>query len=290
MLAALKRTEAGALFSLGGYPSTTEVREHPWLIKVVQAETEVCSIAPEGAELGIDHDLCQLLELGLNFTYAHPEATQAPSKQTATQRKGRMKDQEAAENAQEQRPFYRAWRKPSFVESPVTKTEPLAYGNALHRVLQYVDYQRCGSVEALSAQLSELISRGILTEDQADMVDCKALMMFFKSPIGQQLCCAEHVLREFKFSILDDGSSYGDGLEDEKILLQGVVDCAILDQDGITVIDFKTDRISVSGLDMAVQNYRYQLQAYADALARIYDKPVKRACLYFFSLNQCIDI
>jgi ATP-dependent helicase/nuclease subunit A len=98
------------------------------------------------------------------------------------------------------------------------------------------------------------------------------------------------VLREFKFSILDDGTSYSEGLEDEKILLQGVVDCAILDDDGITVIDFKTDRITEAELDLTVRNYTYQVEAYADALSRIFEKPIKRSCLYFFRLNCCVDV
>ena len=101
---------------------------------------------------------------------------------------------------------------------------------------------------------------------------------------------AESVLREFKFSILDDGSSFGDGLEGEKILLQGVVDCAIVEPDGITVIDFKTDRISEADLDAAVQRYQYQVQAYAEALSRIYQRPIKRSCLFFFKINRCVDL
>ena len=129
-----------------------------------------------------------------------------------------------------------------------------------------------------------------LTAEQAQLVDCEALAVFFASPIGNQLCRAKCVLREFKFSILDDGSSFGAGLEKEKILLQGVVDCAILEDDGITVIDFKTDRVTESTLDVAIQNYKYQVLAYADALSRIFETPIKRACLYFFRLNQCVDI
>ena len=227
---------------------------------------------------------------GLSYHYPHFQATQAPSKQTATQRKGRIKDQEAAENAQEPNPIYRAWRKPSFVDTESIAVEPITYGNTLHRVLEHIDYKRCDTIEALNAQISEMISHGKLTSSQAELIDCAVLGTFFNSSIGRQLRNAKHVLREFKFSILDDGNYFAEGLSDEKILLQGVVDCAILDDSGITVIDFKTDRITEGGLDKAVQNYRFQVEAYADALSRIFEKPVKRACLYFFSLNQCVDI
>ena len=290
LLAALRRTEAGDLFALGGYPTSTQMNDHPWLIRVVQAEPSDAICSDDEKPSGLDREAYRQMEQGLRFRYPHPQATQAPSKQTATQRKGRLKDQEAAENAQEQKPVYRTWRKPSFAEPTAVASEPVAYGNALHRVLEYIDYQKCDSIDALNAQLDKLILQGRLTSAQAKLVDCTALAEFFASPIGNQLRHAEHVLREFKFSILDDGSSFGDGLENEKILLQGVVDCAILEEDGITVIDFKTDRITEAGIDAAVQNYRYQVEAYADALSRIFQKPIKRACLYFFRLNRSVDI
>ena len=290
LLAALKRTEAGALFALGGQSTTTQVKDHPWLIQVVQANEDESIEIQEERQAVFEKSLVYRMEQGLNFRYSHLQATQAPSKQTATQRKGRIKDQEAAEHAQEQRPVYRTWRKPSFVVSESMKEEPTAYGNALHKVLQYIDLQKCDSITSIRNQLDDMVLQSKLTTAQADLVDCNALATFFASSVGHQLRCAKEVLREFKFSILDEGSSFGEGLEGEKILLQGVVDCAILDGDGITVIDFKTDRINENRLATAVQHYKYQVEAYADALSRIFEKPVKKACLYFFHLNRCIDI
>lgn len=290
LIAALRRTEAGALFALGGTPSQTAVNEHPWRIEVVQAETTDIAVTNDRIATKLNPALYKRIEEGLRYRYPHIQATLAPSKQTATQRKGRIKDHEAAENAQEPKPIYRCWRKPSFVDHSSAVTEPVAYGNALHKVLEYVDYQETDSVNSLVAQLNSMTSLGKITPAQAELIDCRVLAQFFNSPIGQQLRTANHVLREFKFSILDDGRSFDEDLTEEKILLQGVVDCAILDDDGITVIDFKTDRITEAGLNAAVQTYQYQVEAYADALSRIFEKPIKRACLYFFNLNQCVDI
>lgn len=290
LIAALRRTEAGALFALGGSPSQTTVNEHPWRIEVVQAESADVAITGDRTEAKLDPALYRRMEEGLRYQYPHIQATLAPSKQTATQRKGRIKDHEAAENAQEPKPIYRSWRKPSFVDPSDYVVEPVTYGNALHKFLEHVDFQQTDNVETLSAQINNMTRLGKITHAQAELIDCEVLVKFFNSAIGQQLRNANHVLREFKFSILDDGRSFDKALTDEKILLQGVVDCAILDDDGITVIDFKTDRISKTGLDAAVQTYQYQVEAYADALSRIFEKPIKRACLYFFNLNECVDI
>ena len=97
-------------------------------------------------------------------------------------------------------------------------------------------------------------------------------------------------MREFKFSILDPGGQYGEGLEGEKVLLQGVVDCAILEEDGITVLDFKTDYVTQKTIDDRAEYYRPQLEAYSDALSRIYEKPIKSRCIYFFCMDQFIRI
>ena len=291
LLAALRRTEAGALFALGGYPKKTHASEHPWVIQVVQAtDDEECRLLHQETKTEVDPELYSRMEQGLAYQYPYLHATKAPSKQTATQRKGRLKDQEAAENAKEPYPICRTWRKPTFVASASPDTQPMAMGNALHKGLQYIDYQKCGTVDDIKAQIDDFVLQGKLTTDQANLIDCTRLLTFFTSPLGQQIQNAKQVLREFKFSILDDGSSFAEGLENEKILLQGVVDCAILEDDGITVIDFKTDKISESRLEAAIENYQYQVRAYADALTRIYQKPIKRICLYFFQLNRCIEI
>ena len=70
------------------------------------------------------------------------------------------------------------------------------------------------------------------------------------------------------------------------MLLQGGVDCALLEPDGITVVDFKTDYVTEETLSGVVERYRPQLETYAHALSRIYQTKVKAACLYFFHLNR----
>ena len=90
--------------------------------------------------------------------------------------------------------------------------------------------------------------------------------------------------------MLDDGENYDPALKGEKILLQGVVDCALIEEDGITVIDFKTDRITDETIQEKVRHYRSQVLAYASAMERIYQKPVKEAVLYFLQIGRQIAV
>ena len=288
LMAAVRHTEAGELHALGGRPGETKLGVHPWVIRVSEAPEQE-NIVEVGADvrLPMPDGVEQALQDALSFRYAHDAATRAPSKQTATNRKGRAKDEEAAEDTQEPRFLTRDFRRPSFLaESRGGK----AYGSAIHAVLQYLRYENCGSEDKVKAEIARLVSQKFITEEQGKLADSGKIAAFFDTEIGRKLRAGCPCLREFKFSILDDGSHYGDGLEGEQVLLQGVVDCALLEKDGIIVLDFKTDHVTESTVAAAAERYRLQVQTYAEALSRIYEMPVKAKYLYFFQLGRFVEV
>lgn len=284
LYSALRRTEAGALFSFGGRPAETVLREPVWKITVQEVTQTEHTVAPEQQDaIRLPDGTTELLKSALSFRYSHAAATAAPTKQTATQRKGRMKDQEAAENAEEPRPIVRTWRKPGFLAGTQGGK---AYGSAVHAALQYIRYEACTNIDAVNAEIERLVAERFITPEQGDMVDRGKIAAFFATPFGVRLRTGRNVLREFKFSILDDASEYGPDLDGEAVLLQGVIDCALVEEDGITVVDFKTDHVTEDTIDAVTRRYRPQVQTYADALSRIYEMPVKAKALYFFHLDR----
>ena len=289
LMTALRRTEAGALFALGGRPDQVFVSNDPWRITVhIPSQTEVCAIDSD-IEIQTERDVdTDKLRNSLNFCYSYKEATVFPSKQTATQLKGRLKDQEAAENSETAQFFARTWRKPSF-DQKETGSE-VSYGNAVHAVMQHIRFENCDSLPAIKKELQRMESEKSISKDALEMVDPQMIFDFFATDIGAKLRSSKQVIREFKFSILDDAGKYSEKLQGEKILLQGVVDCALIEPDGITVLDFKTDRVTEDTLDQSAEHYRMQVMAYAGALSRIYEKPIKSALLYFFKLNQYVTV
>ena len=74
------------------------------------------------------------------------------------------------------------------------------------------------------------------------------------------------------------------------MLLQGVVDLYAVTDGKVTVVDFKTDRVTEWTLPEKVAQYRPQLEAYSGALEKILDKPVARRVLYFLHTGQAIDV
>lgn len=282
---AMHRVEAGELFAIGGRPAAVSVYDPIWQISVVEGENNDNGAAEETTEEPPtpDDTLKQELQEALAFSYPYATATAFPSKQTATQLKGRAKDQEASEDTPGHKRLY-TWRKPSFVEK---SADPLAIGTATHKALQYL---RPTAQNDLEAELRNLCDQGRLTEDALLLIDRDVLRKFYRSPLGQKLIESQNVLREFKFSILVSGTDFDKTLTEDKVLLQGVVDCAILEDDGITVIDFKTDKVTENTVLEKAEEYRLQVMAYADALSQIYRLPIKRAVLYFLRIGREVDM
>ena len=288
MQSALRKTEAGELFALGGYPGNVTVQDSPWKISVVnQISTQTPLQTPREEKSVITFDYVEKIRQSLSYVYPYAESVTTPSKFTATQLKGRNKDREAAENADERRPFHRNFRKASFSASQMNAQ---TYGNTIHTVMQYLNFAVCDDALAIQKELNRLVAEQFITGEQAKAVDPAIIERLFDTELGSKLRYAQSLLREFKFTILDDASKYVDGLENEQILLQGVIDCAIIETDGITLIDFKTDRVTDDSVEMVSQGYYGQVRAYSDALKRIYQLPIKSAWLYYFRLNRFVPV
>ena len=286
LMEAMCRTESGRLFDLAqAQPGCTRVRKHHWRVDTVDCP------APEEGEDKLEPVIRPRLPEGMEdrlarylaVSYGHEEATQTPSKQTVTQLKGRDKDNEAAEQTHP-RPTQRTWRRIERASSGGKE-----FGNVMHGLMQYLRFDRCATEEGLEEELLRLTGRGLLTQEQADQADRQGILSLFETEVGRRLIQGQ-VLREFKFSILDDGEKYGKNLAGEQVLLQGVVDCALLEPDGITILDFKTDRVKPDGVEQIKERYRSQVQIYAQALERIYQMKVKKQYLYLFSLRELVEL
>ena len=294
LLHALCRPEAGALRRAAGQDVVVlDTSFGPaWDIRFVDG-TPLAQMPPhrwtapqrEQEEEEGGEDLTDLLR----WTYPHEAEVAIPSKLTATQLKGRALDEEAAEEApRPARPL--SFGRPRFAAEEMGLTAA-QQGTALHQVLQYIDFERSETVEGVRAEIARLVEQQYITPQQGEAVDPAPIAAFFRSDLGQELLSSVSLRREFKFSILEPASRYypqaGEG---EQVLFQGVVDCYYETLEGITVVDFKTDRVTKRTVAERAEHYRPQLEAYSRALAEITGKQVIRRVLWFFALNQSVDL
>ena len=288
LLTALQRTEAGEFFNLSDKPDCSCARDNPWNIHVVQAGKVITSTS----EVRDDHDLIpqevlEKISRGLSFAYSYLPATTIPSKLTATQLKGRVKDLEAAEFAGTPQGQKFDFRQPIRKHTKQSGTE---FGNAMHSVMQYLDFHCCSSLTDIQRDVNRMVQAKLLKKEQAEIVAIDKIYRFFQTELGSRLATGKDILREFKFSILEDASRYFDEVSGDSILLQGVIDCALIEENGITVLDFKTDFVTDTNLQEKVALYKDQVQTYARALSRIFEKPVIASYIYFFSSEQFVQI
>jgi ATP-dependent helicase/nuclease subunit A len=77
---------------------------------------------------------------------------------------------------------------------------------------------------------------------------------------------------------------------EEFVIVQGVMDLAVVTPEEIWVLDFKTDHFAEQELEVKVRLYRPQLTLYARAIARIYGRPVTRRWLHFFAVGRTVEL
>ncbi len=291
LLALLCRPEAEALRDLAG--AEVEVASSydcPWEVFLHDAEefrdrpSRLAATEEERPEeVPFDPAL-------LSFVYPYQRESALPAKLTATQLKGRPLDQEIAENAAHT-PYLRPLTQPKFRREQKGLT-PAERGSATHLVLQYLDFQN----PDIASQIAALVERDLLTPEQARAVDVPALRRLLDSPLAAELRAAEDAgrkpLREYRFTLLVSAREYDPrASEKDFILLQGVADCCFETEAGLTVIDFKTDRVyTAQEVRARAEHYRPQLEAYSLALSRVLEKPVARRVLYFLAAGKTVEL
>lgn len=290
LLSALSRLESGALTANSGYfGSERMIDDYPWSVCFHTVDQIPVKLYKESKREGsVTLPASTLLLDQLRWKDPHKAASLTPSKLTATQLKGRSKDDEAAENTPTAKKAPQL-RRPDFIREKkgLTATEK---GTATHLFLQYADFTRCLSTDSVMEELDAMAYEEYLTADQAASIDPEIITAMFRSSLGKKLLEAKKLIREFKFSILTDASEYYPGVEQEQVLLQGVIDAAIEEDDGLIVIDFKTDRVNEGNVRERAEQYRPQLETYKKALERIWHKPVKQTILYFLVPQIEIDL
>ena len=222
----------------------------------------------------------------LEFQYPYRLETDLPAKVTATQLKGRALDEEIAEKAAHM-PYIRPLSQPKFRQQRHGLT-PAERGTATHLVLQYLDF----SDRDVAGQVERLRLADKLTAEQAAAVDIQALERFLASTLAEEIRRGENVRREYRFTLLMDARNYDPAASGEDaILLQGVVDCCFETEQGMTVVDFKTDRVHTpDAVAERAEHYRPQLEAYSLALEQVLEKKVTRRTLYFLNAGETVDI
>jgi len=205
-------------------------------------------------------------------------------------------------------------RRPKFMEEKqLTGAER---GTVYHTLMQHLPVD--GSpvdLQIVEQTLLQLVELQILLPHQAEVIESEQLAEFFNTEPGTELLRAEWVKREIPFiyglpahhspaewlhslspdagmQTLEEDGKMQASLENETVLVQGIIDC-LFEVDGeLVLLDYKTDRVLEhrGGLDKLTENYRFQLELYGRAIEDILGRKVDRKWLYFFDGGLAVKL
>ena len=167
---------------------------------------------------------------------------------------------------------------------------PAERGTATHRFAEVCDFQN--AQDDLEAEMQRLQNAGYLRKEECDVLDRETLTAFLQSDLLSRMQAAEAIYREQKFTVLFPVnavvSTLGDDFPDEQITVQGIIDCAFVENGAVVIVDYKTDRVK-TGEELA-ERYKKQLSVYKRAAEELFGLPVKETLLYSFTLKTSVRV
>lgn len=185
---------------------------------------------------------------------------------------------------------------PDYTEKEAERTAAAA-GTSTHLFMQFCDFDK--AEEDVYAEAERLVSLGFIRKTDKELISYDEVSEFFKSPLYKRMKNAKEsgrlFCREYRFNIELDAADFTEdeqrkkALYNETLLVQGVIDCFFEEEDGtVTVVDYKTDRVSYKAIDEFKERHRRQLGYYKSATEHITLKAVGKCELYSFCLKRSV--
>lgn len=247
-------------------------------LKVVM--TEFCGTEAEKSRKKskgkVDSELLSLIKERSQFRYKYEALSGVMTKRAASEADKNFVDRD-----------YFASSAPAFLsEGGLTGA---ARGVATHTFIQFADYEKAS--KSVKDEINRLYDMGVLSAAQAKSINIKAAEIFFESGLLKRILASEKVMREKKFTvevpiseIYEELSQYSD----EMMMIQGIADCAFLEDGRLVVVDYKTDSLKTE--QEFIDKYASQVLLYKKALSQCTGYEVKETLLYSFNLGREIAV
>jgi len=228
------------------------------------------------------------IERRLSWKYKYDNFTNIPSKISVTEIKRFFN----INNEGEDSPTFKqaSIKKPAFLQEK-KGLNSAEKGTIMHFVMQHIDFYD----NNIENQISSMVKKELITHQQAKSVDVKKIEAFIFSPICKRMLESGKIYREVPFNIelpFDELYSISDRIDsnEDKILLQGVVDCYFEEADKIILIDYKTDYIPNGNIKDIKDKYSMQISYYARALELLTGLSVNERYIYLFATGELVEV
>ncbi|MGD0573089.1 MAG: helicase-exonuclease AddAB subunit AddA [Sedimentisphaerales bacterium] len=231
----------------------------------------------------VKHDLAGL-KRSLDWQYPFGNAPELPAKRTVTQWTHRNDEFTKIDYS------LTFDRKPKAVFS-TKQIEGRDIGTATHLVMSKLDLAKPVTTETVNRLIEKLVKDGAIIPEIASQINAESIVKFFKSKLGQIVLDKKTVVRrEWPFTFAVPASQWDENSHKTQnprpktqdfIIVQGIIDLLVKTNEGLVIIDFKTDDVSADGATKRAAIYCRQLNLYAQAASTILGQEVKSKWLYF---------
>ncbi len=260
---------------VGSWASYAEKVQTLTAVQARMAQLEPLSPAPEADEVARE-----LIER-LSFQYPYEAYSKLPAAETVT---GSLIVDEANFGAA---PRGGGLVKPRF-QLDALPAAASDVGDAVHLVLRHLDFAASCDAADVTRQVNELVESRMLTSGQALSVDPASIAWLMKSDVGRLLReGGKKVRRElpvhFPRPALAEVGPAEEPAPMDRVMVRGRLDALVPSEQGLVLIDYKTDRVGAEEVAQRAEIYRPQMEAYAGAIEAISGKPVVRVLLVFLT-------
>ncbi len=167
-------------------------------------------------------------------------------------------------------------------------------GVITHRVLQHLDFAVAADTAGVASELQRMTGEGVIALDDRAVVDTASIQWFVSTPLAAAIRRAGNAYRrEFSFIATEPPSYFDESVgptPGDHVLVRGIVDGVLPIEEGVAIVDFKTDRVTADGVDQRAERYRPQMAVYARAMSRLWRRPVCACWLVFLSARQMVRL
>ena len=232
-----------------------------------------------------DENINKQIEKQLNWKYFNIELSKVPTKMSVTELK---RFENASSEEQEDSLFkdINLEETPKFLKEQ-NKITNAQKGSIIHLIIQHIDFKRDYTLEILNQEINNMIQKKLLTNEQVESIDIQKIYKFTKSDLYNRAKKSSKVYKEQPFYItVPVNKIYSNVKSDEKILIQGIIDCYFEEDGEIVLVDYKTDYVENDNLESLIDKYKIQLQYYKMALENATNKKVKQVYIYSLYKNE----
>ena len=246
----------------------------------------------------------ELLSEQMNYTYPYLREEQMKLKFTVSELKKRIYTGEQLPEMQEDRgeEMYQEEEivplVPEFLQDQKEGLTGASRGTSYHKLMELLDFTREYTKATLEKAVKDFEKQKKMTSEMAASIRISDILLFLESGSGKRMSEAAvkgRLWREQPFVLGVDADQIYPGFSGESgsqkkevILVQGIIDAYFEEEDGIVVLDYKTDR--VKSAEQLKERYHAQLEYYAQALEGLLGKPVKEKIIYSFTLREEIRL